>query len=278
MQAKQDRDTGREKILPAAGMHRGAEFTPSARRGTPDGKDNCIKTAAGEGKTVDFRFFVCYTVRMNRRNYQKELERITEKLGSDRPRLLLHSCCGPCSSSVLETLTRHFDVTLLWYNPNIYPQSEFDRRLEAQKELLERMGLADAVKILFVPRESAEYYECVKGLENEPEGGRRCRECFRLRLRRCAKLAAENGFDWFCSTLTVSRHKNTVLINTVGEEAASVFGVRWLPSDFKKRGGENRSAELSEKYGIYRQLYCGCEFSLRRREEGAERKTDENKS
>ena len=203
------------------------------------------------------------------RNYQKELDRIIQKRGQKTPRVLLHSCCGPCSSSVLEYITQYFDVTLLWYNPNLYPKEEFDRRFQTQVELIEKMGLADKVSILAEPWKSEDYYRRVKGLENEPEGGRRCAECFRLRLLETARLAKHYGYDYFCTTLTLSRHKDAVLINTIGEEIAGAVGVSWLPSDFKKRNGENRSIELSEQYGLYRQLYCGCEFSLRKREETA---------
>ena len=208
---------------------------------------------------------------MNRRNYQKELERLIKKQAGRRPRLLLHSCCGPCSSSVLEYLTQYFDITLLWYNPNIYPQAEFEKRFEALISLVEKMGLADRVNILAEPWKSQDYYRRVKGLEDEPEGGLRCAECFRLRLLETARLAKHYGYDYFCSTLSLSRHKDAVLINTIGEELAKATGVSWLPSDFKKRDGENRSVELSEQYGIYRQLYCGCEFSLRHRQQEAER-------
>ena len=203
------------------------------------------------------------------RNYQKELDRIIQKRGQKTPRVLLHSCCGPCSSSVLEYITQYFDVTLLWYNPNLYPKEEFDRRFRTQVELIEKMGLADKVDILAEPWKSEDYYRRVKGLENEPEGGKRCAECFRLRLLETARLAKHYGYDYFCTTLTLSRHKDAVLINTIGEEIAKAVGVSWLPSDFKKRNGENRSIELSEQYGLYRQLYCGCEFSLRKREETA---------
>ena len=203
------------------------------------------------------------------RNYQKELDRIIQKRGQKTPRVLLHSCCGPCSSAVLEYITQYFDVTLLWYNPNLYPKEEFDRRFKTQVELIEKMGLADKVDILAEPWKSEDYYCRVKGLENEPEGGKRCAECFRLRLLETARLAKHYGYDYFCTTLTLSRHKDAVLINSIGEEIARATGVSWLPSDFKKRNGENRSIELSEQYGLYRQLYCGCEFSLRKREETA---------
>ena len=203
------------------------------------------------------------------RNYQKELDRLIQKRGQKTPRVLLHSCCGPCSSSVLEYITQYFDVTLLWYNPNLYPKEEFDRRFKTQVELIEKMGLADKVNILAEPWKSEDYYRRIKGLEDEPEGGKRCAECFRLRLLETARLAKHYGYDYFCTTLTLSRHKDAVLINSIGEEIARATGVSWLPSDFKKRNGENRSIELSEQYGLYRQLYCGCEFSLRKREETA---------
>jgi len=208
---------------------------------------------------------------MNRRNYQRELERLIQKQAGRRPRLLLHSCCAPCSSSVLEYLTQFFDITLLWYNPNIFPQAEFEKRFETLISLIEQMGLADEVNILAEPWKSQDYYRRIKGLEDEPEGGSRCAECFRLRLLETARLAKHYGYDCFCSTLSLSRHKDAVLINSIGEELARAVGVSWLPSDFKKRDGENRSIELSEQYGLYRQLYCGCEFSLRRREQEAER-------
>ena len=209
------------------------------------------------------------------RNYQKELDRIIQKRGKKTPRVLLHSCCGPCSSSVLEYLTQYFDVTLLWYNPNIYPKEEFDRRFQTQVELIEKMGLADKVSILAESWKSEDYYRRVKGLEEEPEGGKRFTECFRLRLLETARLAKHYGYDYFCTTLTLSRHKDSVRINTLGEEIARAAGVSWLPSDFKKRDGEKRSLELCEKYGLYRQLYCGCEFSLHKREEtAAEMDTD----
>ena len=202
-----------------------------------------------------------------KRNYQRELDELIARQGSARPRVLLHSCCGPCSSSVLESLTEHFQVTLLWYNPNLYPEAEFDKRLRTQLQLIEAAGLKDRVQVLSEPWRSGEYYQAVAGLENEPEHGGRCTECFRLRLRETARLAKSLSYDYFCTTLTLSRHKNAQLINRLGEEIGREFGVRWLPSDFKKKGGELRSTELSRQYGLYRQDYCGCEFSLRSREQ-----------
>ena len=198
-----------------------------------------------------------------RRNYQQELDRILERQNGEHPRLLLHSCCGPCSSSVLEYLTQFFAVTVFWYNPNIYPQAEFDRRLLAQQELLRKMELGDRVKLVMLPRDSDPWYLAVQGLEQAPEGGERCTECFRLRLRKAAEYAAREGYDWYCSTLTLSRHKDPVRINALGEQYAGEFGVRWLPSEFKKRGRELRSKQLCEQYDIYRQDYCGCEYSVR---------------
>ena len=197
----------------------------------------------------------------------REMDRIIEKANGQRPRLLLHSCCGPCSSSCLELLVKYFDVSILWYNPNIYPVEEYNKRFATLVELVEKMELTDSVQILTEPYKSDVYYEAVKGLENEPEGGARCAKCFRLRLMETAKIAKQYGFDYFCSSLTLSRHKDAVLINSLGEDIGKVVGIQWLPSEFKKRNGENRSIELCEKFNLYRQLYCGCEFSLRNREE-----------
>ena len=202
---------------------------------------------------------------MNKRNYSRELDRVIQKRGSRMPRVLLHSCCGPCSSSVLEYLTQYFEVMLLWYNPNLYPESEFEKRFRAQTEIIEKMGLADRVTILAEPWKHEEYLRRAENLADEPEGGKRCEECFRLRLLECGRLAARYGCEYFCTTLTVSRHKDAELINRLGEEIGRAVGVPWLPSDFKKRGGEDRSQQLAEQYGIYRQKYCGCEFSLRAR-------------
>ena len=208
---------------------------------------------------------MCYSKFMNR-NYQKELDRIIQRQGEKRPRVLLHSCCGVCSSAVLEYLTQHFDVTLLWYNPNLYPEAEFERRYRTLLELLEKMGLADRVAVLTEPWRHEDYDGVVRGLEQEPEGGRRCTECFRLRLLECARLARQHGFEYFCTTLTLSRHKDEARINALGEEIGRAVGVSWLPSDFKKQGREMRASELAEQYGLYRQLYCGCAYSLHKRE------------
>jgi predicted adenine nucleotide alpha hydrolase (AANH) superfamily ATPase len=176
-----------------------------------------------------------------------------------RPRLLLHSCCGPCSTAVLERLCRHFDVTLHYYNPNIQPAKEYQKRLETQREVCRRLGIT----VVEEPYDDGEFMAAAAGLEDEPEGGRRCTECFRLRLQKTAEAARAGGYDYFTTTLTVSPHKNAPLINELGQRAADEWGVPFLPSDFKKREGYKRSIALSAEYGLYRQDYCGCLFSKR---------------
>ena len=203
---------------------------------------------------------------------QRKFLKIVGQFGDAKPGILLHSCCGPCSSSVLELLSKYFDVTVLWYNPNLYPEAEYDKRLETQKQLIDAIA-EDGVqaKLLVEPWRSEDYFSRIKGLENEPEEGRRCLECFKIRLEETARIASERGFEWFCTTLTVSSRKDAVAINAIGREAEAKYGVKWLPSEFKKREGNHRSIILSEKYGLYRQEYCGCVFSLVNRE-----KNDEN--
>ena len=209
---------------------------------------------------------------MNRENFFRKFDKIVGQFGDAKPTILLHSCCGPCSSSVLELLSKYFDVTVLWYNPNLYPEAEYDRRLKTQKQLIDAIA-EDGVqaKLLVEPWRSEDYFSRIKGLENEPEEGKRCLECFKIRLEETARIASERGFEWFCTTLTVSSRKDAVAINAIGREAEAKYGVKWLPSEFKKREGNHRSIILSEKYGLYRQEYCGCVFSLVNRE-----KNDEN--
>lgn len=199
---------------------------------------------------------MCYHRPMD--NYQKKTDKITESLKGERPKLLLQSCCGPCSSYVLEYLTKFFDVTLLYYNPNIQPPEEYEKRLSTQMQLLEHFP---EVKQLPCAYDPGSYTEAVRGLEGEPEGGDRCTVCFRLRLEYTARAASEGGWDYFATTLTVSPHKDAARINAIGSELAEKYGVKWLPSDFKKRDGYRRSIELSREYGLYRQDYCGCLFS-----------------
>ncbi len=187
---------------------------------------------------------------------QKNMDALIQSLGERRPRLLLHSCCGPCSSYVLEYLSDYFDITLFFYNPNIQPAEEYEKRLSAQKQLLERAKYKNPVAFLAGEYEPQRFFEAVKGLENCREGGARCEKCFELRLSKAAEIAKKGGFDYFATTLTVSPHKNAVLINEIGGRYQN-----YLPSDFKKREGYKRSIILSKEYELYRQGYCGCIFS-----------------
>ena len=196
-------------------------------------------------------------------NYQKKMDAVVAALpaGADKPRLLLQSCCGPCSSYVLEALTPHFRVTVLYYNPNIQPRAEYDRRLETQRQIIAALPTPTPVEILECGYDGEAYDAAVRGLEDEPEGGARCTVCFRLRLEETAKRAAALGFDWFCTTLTVSPHKDAARLNAIGTALGERYGVPFLPSDFKKREGYKRSITLSKEYGLYRQDYCGCLYS-----------------
>lgn len=187
---------------------------------------------------------------------QKNMDALIQSLGERRPRLLLHSCCGPCSSYVLEYLSDYFDITLFFYNPNIQPAEEYEKRLLTQKKLLERAKYKNPVAFLAGEYEPQRFFEAVKGLENCREGGARCEKCFELRLSKAAEIAKKGGFDYFATTLTVSPHKNAVLINEIGGRYQN-----YLPSDFKKREGYKRSIILSKEYELYRQGYCGCIFS-----------------
>ncbi len=197
-----------------------------------------------------------------KQNYQKQMDVVVAALPEGaRPRLLLQSCCGPCSSYVLEALTPFFRVTVLYYNPNIQPREEYELRLANQRKIIDALPTPTAVDLLECPYDGERYDQAVRGLESEPEGGQRCTVCFRLRLEETARLAKENGFDWFCTTLTVSPHKDADRLNRIGAELGERYGVPFLPSDFKKREGYKRSIELSKAYGLYRQDYCGCLFS-----------------
>ena len=199
----------------------------------------------------------------NRINYQLEMEKVLRTLDGTRPRLLLHACCAPCSSATLERLAAHFDITVLYYNPNIYPPQEYHRREAELERFVEQAGYH--YPVIELPYDPQEFYTAVKGLENEPERGGRCTVCYRLRMRRAAQYAKEHGFDWFTTTLSISPHKDAKRINAIGQELEQEFGVKHLPSDFKKQNGYLRSLQLSEEYGLYRQDYCGCEFSAKAR-------------
>ena len=200
---------------------------------------------------------------MNKINYSKETEKIIENNKREQilPSLLLHSCCAPCSSACLEYLSAHFRITVLYYNPNIYPASEFEKRFSEQERLISEMPLENGVSLIRGEYNYDDFAKTVKGLENVPEGGERCFKCYRLRLEKTAAVAAERGFDYFCTTLSLSPLKNSQKINEIGIETAEKFGVKWLPSDFKKKEGYKRSIELSRQYSLYRQNFCGCVFS-----------------
>lgn len=202
------------------------------------------------------------------RNFQRELDALIEKNKQNGivPTLLLHSCCAPCSSYCLSYLSDFFRITLLYYNPNIYPEEEYFKRAEEQKRLINEMEFNNPVSFIegsFAPKE---FYDAVKGLENIREGGERCFRCYELRLREAAEYAKKSGFDYFTTTLSISPLKNTQKINEIGEKLAEEYGVKHLPSDFKKKDGYKKSTLLSNEYGLYRQDYCGCVFSQRERE------------
>ena len=206
----------------------------------------------------------------NQLNFSQQMDEVLKTLGDTRPRLLLHACCGPCSSAVLERLCRYFDITVLYYNPNTWPAEEYHRRGE---ELERFVAAAHPLGVTVVEDryDPQEFYSAVAGLENEPERGGRCTVCYRLRMgpggpdAAGLSFAAEHGFDWFTTTLSISPHKDARRINAIGQELEQEYGVRHLPSDFKKQNGYLRSLQLSEEYGLYRQDYCGCEFSAKAR-------------
>lgn len=206
---------------------------------------------------------------MNKINYQLRLDEIIKRhtAAGETPTLLLHSCCAPCSSYTIEYLSQYFRITVLYYNPNISPESEYDHRIEEQQRFISELKTVNPVNFVAGEYDPQTFYNAVRGLENEPEGGARCMVCYRMRLERAAQMAAELGLDYFTTTLTISPLKRADKINEIGEEIAAQTGVKFLPSDFKKRGGYLRSIELSREYGLYRQNYCGCVFSKRQSEE-----------
>ena len=207
-------------------------------------------------------------LKLPKENYSVKLDRIVAELDGDRPRLLLHACCAPCSSYCLEMLLPHFDVTVFYYNPNITEAEEYGRRTAELRRFVKEFG--DDTGLRASVEEGTydvrDFFEAVRGSESEPEGGLRCVKCFRLRLTRTAELAAAKGFDYFTTTLTISPLKNAAVLNALGEEIAEKKGVAFLPSDFKKKNGYKRSTELSAKYGLYRQDYCGCIYSKQERQ------------
>ena len=200
-------------------------------------------------------------------NYQLELDKLIASLGDNR-RLLLHSCCAPCSSYVLEYLTEYFDITVYYYNPNITSCDEYKKRIDEERRLIGLLPVRRPVKFIAGEYVPERFYELARGREELAEGGARCFDCYRLRLDRTARYMAEHlgMYDYFATTLTLSPHKNAEKLNEIGFEVAAKHGVEYLPSDFKKREGYKRSIELSRIYGLYRQDYCGCEYSRRARE------------
>ena len=204
---------------------------------------------------------------MNKINYQKELDKITDSLNGDVPKLFLHSCCAPCSSYTLEYLSNYFDITVYYFNPNISPKAEFDKRYAEQKRLIDALPSKHPIKLMCGEYDYNDFLEIAKGYEDVPEGGERCFRCYRMRLESTAKLAKEQGFDYFCTTLSISPLKNSQKINEIGCEVAEKYGIKWLPSDFKKKEGYKRAIELSREYQLYRQNFCGCVFSKENKDE-----------
>ncbi len=203
--------------------------------------------------------------------YKKELEQIACNVanGGLAPSILLHSCCGPCSSSVISRLANTFRVTVFYYNPNIDTDAEYARRAESQRKIIDAFNASKEAKfpVNYIEEtyDNVPFYEAARGLENEKEGGARCEACFALRLKRVAKEAAQMRADYFCTTLTVSPMKNASIINRLGFEAGKTESVKWLWSDFKKEAGYSLSVSLSKEHNLYRQDYCGCAFSKRER-------------
>ena len=200
-----------------------------------------------------------------KRNYQLMLDRELERIVSEQrtPRLLLHVCCAPCSSYVLEYLSRYFAITVLFYNPNISPTAEYNVRAEELQRLVATMPLSNPVEVIVSDYDPAPFLNIAKGREDLPEGGERCTACYRLRLEESARIAQKDGYDYFTTSLSISPLKDAERLNTIGGELATQYGVPYLFSDFKKREGYKRSIQLSAEYNLYRQDYCGCAYSKR---------------
>ena len=207
-------------------------------------------------------------------NYQKELEKTIDRLEKDKqvPRLLLHSCCAPCSSYVLEYLSEFFEIAVFYYNPNIFPENEYTKRILEQQQLIRDMRFKHPVKFLAGNYDRERFFEMAKGMELLKEGGERCFRCYELRLRETARIAKDAEFDYFTTTLSISPMKNAEKLNEIGKVIGEQYGVAYLQSDFKKKNGYKRSIELSNIHGLYRQDYCGCEFSYRDRQNQKEGK------
>lgn len=200
---------------------------------------------------------------MNRINYQKELDKLIDTIVKQRitPTLLLHSCCAPCSSYCLEYLSKYFSITVLYYNPNISPESEYFKRVSEQIRFINSLPAVNKISYIEGAYNPELFYESVHGYENEPEGGERCSICYELRLREAARTAKEHGFDYFTTTLSISPLKDSERLNNIGAYLAKEYNVQYLFSDFKKKDGYKRSIELSKEYNLYRQNFCGCIYS-----------------
>lgn len=196
-------------------------------------------------------------------NYDIEFQKIIDNTKEQgiKPKVLLHSCCGPCSSAVLERLVEYFNVTVLYYNPNIEPKEEYEKRKKVQIKLINELNNLYNINFMDCDYQNKDFKTAIRGLEEEPEGGARCPVCFKLRLYKTAELAIKNNFDYFGTTLTVSPHKNSQIINKIGEFISNELNIKYLFSDFKKHAGYLRSIELSRKYDLYRQDYCGCLYA-----------------
>ena len=203
------------------------------------------------------------------RNYQKELDHLLDTMEKENkvPTLLLHSCCAPCSSYVLEYLSQHFAITVFYYNPNIFPEMEYHHRVQEQREFIERIPQKYPIKFVEGVYDTKRFYDTVRGHESDPEGGERCYRCYELRLGEALEIAKEYGFDYYTTTLSISPYKNAKWLNEIGERLAEGTSVQYLPSDFKKKNGYKRSVELSSEYEMYRQDYCGCVYSMVERDE-----------
>lgn len=200
---------------------------------------------------------------MNTVNYQKELDRMIENLTErgEVPALLMHSCCAPCSSYCLSYLAEYFHITIYYYNPNIYPETEYQKRVKEQQRLIQELPVKYPITFLEGPYDPERFFAMAEGMEQIPEGGERCFHCYEMRQREAALAAKEGGFDYFTTTLSVSPHKNAQKLNEIGLRLQEEYGVKYLVSDFKKRGGYLKSIELSREYDLYRQNYCGCVYS-----------------
>ncbi|MBP3766420.1 MAG: epoxyqueuosine reductase QueH [Bacilli bacterium] len=203
-------------------------------------------------------------------NYQKKLEELVESLDYT-PKLLLHSCCAPCSSRCIEYLSNYFDITVIYYNPNISPITEYEKRKEEQKKFISEFKSKNKLDFIEVGYDYNDFLKIAKGLEHAKEGGERCFKCYRMRLEKTAQVAHDRNYDYFGTTLTVSPYKNSQVLNKIGEELSEKYNIKYLYSDFKKNNGYKRSIELSKVYNLYRQDYCGCIYSKMERDEKIEK-------